>query len=151
MGDRVVDCARLESVCAERHRGFESLPIRIIDSELFTQIHVESITIEHNKYTEIRLYPLTCIEAEGWPILFAVFSLSFPGWRAMVSPKHFRPVASTARDKVSLSRARGLFVPDRMVLCALADFTAAFPHRVFGSADRSGADRTWDRAGAVQE
>ena len=29
MGDRVVDCARLESVCAERHRGFESPPIRI--------------------------------------------------------------------------------------------------------------------------
>ena len=29
MGDRAVDCARLESVCAERHRGFESLPIRI--------------------------------------------------------------------------------------------------------------------------
>src|SRR6266436_9651038 len=28
MGDRVVDCARLESVCAERHRGFESPPIR---------------------------------------------------------------------------------------------------------------------------
>jgi hypothetical protein len=30
MGDRVVDCARLESVCAERHRGFESPPIRFI-------------------------------------------------------------------------------------------------------------------------
>ena len=30
MGDRVVDCARLESVCAERHRGFESLPIRLL-------------------------------------------------------------------------------------------------------------------------
>jgi hypothetical protein len=29
MGDRAVDCARLESVCAERHRGFESPPIRI--------------------------------------------------------------------------------------------------------------------------
>src|SRR5438034_6151263 len=29
MGDRVVDCARLESVCAERHRGFESPPIRV--------------------------------------------------------------------------------------------------------------------------
>jgi hypothetical protein len=29
MGDRVVDCARLESVCAERHRGFESPPIRL--------------------------------------------------------------------------------------------------------------------------
>ena len=28
MGDRVVDCARLESVCAERHPGFESPPIR---------------------------------------------------------------------------------------------------------------------------
>ena len=28
MGDRVVDCARLESVCAERHQGFESPPIR---------------------------------------------------------------------------------------------------------------------------
>ena len=28
MGDRVVDCARLESVCAVRHRGFESPPIR---------------------------------------------------------------------------------------------------------------------------
>jgi hypothetical protein len=88
MGDRVVDCARLESVCAERHRGFESLPIRIIDSELFTQIHVESITIEHNKYTEIRLYPLTCIEAEGWPILFAVFSL-FPRLARHGQPKAF--------------------------------------------------------------
>ena len=29
MGDRVVYCARLESVCAERHRGFESPPIRV--------------------------------------------------------------------------------------------------------------------------
>src|SRR5438094_217786 len=29
MGDRVVDCARLESVCAERHRGFESPPSAI--------------------------------------------------------------------------------------------------------------------------
>ena len=28
MGGRVVDCARLESVCAAMHRGFESLPIR---------------------------------------------------------------------------------------------------------------------------
>ena len=26
MGDRAVYCARLESVCAERHRGFESPP-----------------------------------------------------------------------------------------------------------------------------
>src|SRR5439155_1230840 len=30
MGDRVVDCARLESVCAERHRGFESPPSAIV-------------------------------------------------------------------------------------------------------------------------
>ena len=29
MGDRAVDCARLESVCAARHQGFESPPIRI--------------------------------------------------------------------------------------------------------------------------
>ena len=28
MGDRVVDCARLESVCTARYRGFESRPIR---------------------------------------------------------------------------------------------------------------------------
>ena len=28
MGDRAVYCARLESVCAERHPGFESPPIR---------------------------------------------------------------------------------------------------------------------------
>ena len=28
MGDRVVDCARLESVCTARYRGFESPPIR---------------------------------------------------------------------------------------------------------------------------
>ena len=28
MGDRAVDCARLESVCAARHQGFESPPIR---------------------------------------------------------------------------------------------------------------------------
>ncbi len=30
MGDRAVYCARLESVCAERHPGFESPPIRHI-------------------------------------------------------------------------------------------------------------------------
>jgi hypothetical protein len=29
MGDRAVDCARLESVCAARHQGFESPPIRL--------------------------------------------------------------------------------------------------------------------------
>src|SRR5436305_12803396 len=28
MGDRAVDCARLESVCAARHQGFEYPPIR---------------------------------------------------------------------------------------------------------------------------
>jgi hypothetical protein len=30
MGDRAVDCARLESVCAARHQGFESPPIRFL-------------------------------------------------------------------------------------------------------------------------
>ena len=37
MGDRVVDCARLESVCAERHRGFESLPIRQLAGTIFSK------------------------------------------------------------------------------------------------------------------
>ena len=32
MGDRAVDCARLESVCAARHQGFESPPIRALFS-----------------------------------------------------------------------------------------------------------------------
>ena len=50
MGDRVVDCARLESVCAERHRGFESLPIRqLADEKLSTRNLVLFIRI-----TEIR-------------------------------------------------------------------------------------------------
>lgn len=30
MGDRVVDCARLESVCTARYQGFESPPIRVL-------------------------------------------------------------------------------------------------------------------------
>ena len=29
-GDRVVEGARLEIVCAERYRGFESLPLRLV-------------------------------------------------------------------------------------------------------------------------
>ena len=33
MGDRAVYCARLESVCAEKHPGFESLPIRHASEE----------------------------------------------------------------------------------------------------------------------
>jgi hypothetical protein len=34
MGDRAVYCARLESVCTARYRGFESPPIR----QLFSAI-----------------------------------------------------------------------------------------------------------------
>ena len=51
MGDRVVDCARLESVCAPKgHRGFESLPIRqIADENLSTRNLVLFI-----RMTEIR-------------------------------------------------------------------------------------------------
>ena len=36
MGDRAVYCARLESVCAERHPGFESPPIRRFDYQTLT-------------------------------------------------------------------------------------------------------------------
>lgn len=32
MGDRVVDCARLESVCTARYQGFESPPIRHVNA-----------------------------------------------------------------------------------------------------------------------
>ena len=37
------------------------------------------------------------------------------------------------------------------VLTNWRGFTAAFPRRVFGNADRPEADRTSDRAGAAQE
>jgi hypothetical protein len=33
MGARVVDWARLESVCTARYRGFESLPIRQVTKQ----------------------------------------------------------------------------------------------------------------------
>src|SRR6266513_2555318 len=36
MGDRAVYCARLESVCTERYRGFESPPIRHLYSATAT-------------------------------------------------------------------------------------------------------------------
>jgi hypothetical protein len=36
MGDRAVYCARLESVCAERHPGFESPPIRKVAKSAIT-------------------------------------------------------------------------------------------------------------------
>jgi hypothetical protein len=72
-----------KKISQHTERGFES-PIRIIDPVGLTQILCERITLQHNKHTEIRLYPQTCIEAEGWPILFAVFSLSQAGapWSA---------------------------------------------------------------------
>jgi hypothetical protein len=38
MGDRAVDCARLESVCAARHQGFESPPIRQPMKSLITRV-----------------------------------------------------------------------------------------------------------------
>ena len=45
MGDRVVDCARLESVCAERHRGFESPP----SAPLVERAQgIDCITVSHN-------------------------------------------------------------------------------------------------------
>ena len=43
MGDRAVDCARLESVCAARHQGFESPPIRA--SYSFTLLRVSTCNV----------------------------------------------------------------------------------------------------------
>ena len=49
MGDRAVYCARLESVCAERHPGFESPPIRHTRVTR-KQINVSSLAaIKHRK------------------------------------------------------------------------------------------------------
>ena len=45
MGDRAVDCARLESVCAARHQGFESPPIRFPRRSCGIAIR---ITVSHN-------------------------------------------------------------------------------------------------------
>ena len=47
MGDRAVDCARLESVCAERHRGFESPPIRPASRQAFRRIAVLNACAEN--------------------------------------------------------------------------------------------------------
>ena len=53
MGDRVVDCARLESVCApKRHRGFESLPIRQLEER--TQCFARSRLLVRDHAMEIR-------------------------------------------------------------------------------------------------
>ena len=46
MGDRAVYCARLESVCAERHPGFESPPIR---HQIFVLFSTHSISKESRK------------------------------------------------------------------------------------------------------
>jgi len=46
MGDRAVDCARLESVCAARHRGFESPPIRHLSAlQKLDPAHVWSLLL----------------------------------------------------------------------------------------------------------
>ena len=51
MGDRVVDCARLESVCAERHRGFESPPIRSASRWSFAGLSRR--LLEYSRYRSI--------------------------------------------------------------------------------------------------
>src|SRR4030095_5324404 len=48
MGDRVVDCSRLESVCAERHRGFESPPIRPASAESQARDQTHNETLKTN-------------------------------------------------------------------------------------------------------
>jgi hypothetical protein len=55
MGDRVVDCARLESVCAEGHRGFESPPIRTtLESLRFSYQLKVKVKVSIEKFLENR-------------------------------------------------------------------------------------------------
>jgi len=73
MGDRAVYCARLESVCAERHPGFESPPIRqrilfcltsyimrLIASALFAFV---ILGLSHARAEETQLHHAAAVEA----------------------------------------------------------------------------------------
>ena len=51
MGDRVVDCARLESVCTARYQGFESPPIRVLLFFLFLLLLPFSLGAADNDLT----------------------------------------------------------------------------------------------------
>src|SRR5882762_4390926 len=58
------------------------------------------------------------------------------------------------RPLESIAEAQPQLQPDLLRLSAIISqyrFTAAFPRRVFGSADRSAADRTLDRGEAAPE
>jgi hypothetical protein len=61
----VESSALLKRRSPKGYRGFESLPHRCLDYHGVTHSHYKSITLEHNKGTEIRLYPLTCFLLAG--------------------------------------------------------------------------------------
>jgi hypothetical protein len=58
MGDRAVDCARLESVCAARHQGFESPPIRFPPAIIMLPIdgiqEFRSLSNPHNPTVDLK-------------------------------------------------------------------------------------------------
>src|SRR2546423_1314765 len=56
MGDRAVDCARLESVCAARHQGFESPPIRCLFRLVLFFMLGSAAHAENNLATATREY-----------------------------------------------------------------------------------------------
>src|SRR5213078_1300650 len=62
MGDRAVYCARLESVCAERHWGFESPPSVSIVARARK---VACITVSHNKSADFRRNPTLSFEVSS--------------------------------------------------------------------------------------
>ena len=64
MGDRAVDCARLESVCAARHQGFESPPIRFLF--YFTPARARNRGISADRAWSLSVNPaatLRCVRA----------------------------------------------------------------------------------------
>jgi hypothetical protein len=73
MGDRVVDCARLESVCAERHRGFESPPIR---SHRRMKTRGDCITVSHNKLADFNAVQ-RCIAKSSFRVAHSLPSRKF--------------------------------------------------------------------------
>ena len=54
MGDRAVDCARLESVCTARYQGFESPPIRQRLNEQGRVLHLALFVSLNGDSNEVR-------------------------------------------------------------------------------------------------
>ena len=58
---------------------------------------------------------------------------------------------SACVDRLSFRPNSGRIPPIRVMRAIRGEVISAFPRRVFGNADHSGADRTSDQAGAARE